>query len=78
MSPTTFMVLASLTSPVLGALIGRQHPVVPVPLVLASAVGFASSRGTDWQWAYLVLGLFAAGLAVKRALDAPPPADAVE
>lgn len=81
MSPTMAMVLAITTSTVLRIVLGRLHPLALLPLVLACAVLFDATRGTDWQWGYLAVGLFAAGLAVKRTFRPPlppPPADAVE
>ena len=81
MNPTMVMVLAITTSTGLRAVLGRQHPLALLPVVLACAVWFETTRGTDWQWGYLVVGLFAAGLAVKRTFRPPlppPPADAAK
>jgi hypothetical protein len=83
MMPTMVMVLAITASVGLRAVLGRQHPLALLPLVLACAVWFESTRGTGWQPAFLVLGLVLAGLAVKRTIESTStstqgPSDAAE
>lgn len=57
MNVIRFIILMTAVSTALRLVLGRRNPIVLLPLIVASAAGFADVQGSWLQWPYLLVGI---------------------